>query len=412
MALSYYFYSLGVIPLFTSRAFMPIFATALTARFGPEFDYLANLSGIQLMTSLPNWATSDMTLLVLGVMAAVELITNKIPEARLLLTVTDTKAKAIAGFIVCFFLVGGSSVELIDIVEKEGITTDFQSGQSFAYIWAFIIGSIVWIVAKLREAVFGFLSEIDEDDNLGLQKLLSWMEDGIGFVGVIFVVIFPIIALMITTLTMLGLYLLKRYLEAREEKKKVPCTACNTMNYPCGTACLSCNEPNKNILKVGLLGTIKDQAVRDIETHRFQLLACKRCTLCGNRLKEKNINQICTACSTKPFKSKKEVEKYLGGLRSRLPKTLVVCFGFSFIPILGLIPGIIYYKLNLISGLIGWVPRSSSIFLRWGVRVINILLICLQPVPILGAITLPLMGYTNYSIYQGSIRRMSAKAFI
>lgn len=44
-------------------------------------------------------------------------------------------------------------------------------------------------------------------------------------------------------------------------------------------------------------------------------------------------------------------------------------------------------------------------FARWLARAVSLLLICLQPVPLLGAFSLPLMGLANFLVYRGLLRR-------
>ncbi|MEE8524981.1 MAG: hypothetical protein V3T72_13685 [Thermoanaerobaculia bacterium] len=202
--LSYYMTSLGLIPFFTSRAFTPMFASAMLARIAPHWSWIADLPGSQLLSQVPAWAVSNTTLLVLFVLTLVEVGAAKSPEVRELLTLFDTKIKAVSAFLVCFAIVRGNPMELVEHVEKVGVTTQFAWGQSFAYTWAFAIGAMVWFTSVLRNAVFGFLMDIDPDDDLRVQGLLSWMEDGLGFFGVFFVVIMPTAALVAAGSTILG----------------------------------------------------------------------------------------------------------------------------------------------------------------------------------------------------------------
>ena len=193
MVLTYYLYSFGVVPLFTSRAFLPLFASAIAGRYGSEWAWLAKQAGIELIGALPPWVMFDSTLVTLGILALIEVIAGKIPEARLLYATYESKIKAIAAALVCFFLVYGSMTELPepDPTILAGIIPEMDWNEYLAYGWSLLIGTVVWFMANLRRIIIGFLTEMDGDDDLGLQKLLSWMEDGIGFIGVLFVIIFP-----------------------------------------------------------------------------------------------------------------------------------------------------------------------------------------------------------------------------
>lgn len=412
MALIYYISSLGLVPYFTCRAFIPLFTSAALARLGPAWPMLAEASGFEVIGSLPPFLTSNTALCVLAVMAGVEFVGTKSPEAREILRLFDTKLKAVAAFFICFAMVGGNPFELIELFRRVGFSTDFAWGQSFAYTWSFAIGVVVWLAAALRNAVYGFLIEVDENDDLGLQSLLAWLEDIVSFLGVWLVIIAPVLALGMVALTLLGLYLLRRYLEYREEKTKVPCEHCGNPNSPCGLTCAACGAGRRLAQKVGVLGNVKGVLVTDPGAHQIELLARKRCSSCGERLMEKRVDQSCQGCGKPAFGNHVVFDQYLERLRARLPRTLAILFALSCIPLFGLIPGVIYYRLSLISSLRRYLPRSVGFFTRWVVRVVNICLLCLQPVPILGAVTLPLMCLTNYAVYQAALRRQGRLAFV
>lgn len=406
---SFYLTSLGVIPLFVSRAFVPLFATALVARYGAEWGPIADSVGIVLLAGLPEWTLNDATLGVLGVMAAIEIILAKVPEARQMMVFSDSELKGIAAFLTCFLMVGGDPLDLVRHALDEGISTDFNWGNSIAYTWSFALGWIAWLGAVSRGRIYGFLQEMDEDDSLGLQSLLSWAEDGLGFFGVVFVITLPVIAAGVAGGTLLGLYLLRRYIEAQEEKKKVPCSECGTPNAPCGLQCSQCATPLLEPLRVGVMGIVKEELVVDPAVHRFELLSRKRCSNCGDRLKQKNLEQKCASCDVPAFENSKALDQYLLLLRARLPKTMAISFACSFVPVIGLIPGIVYYRVSLLSSLRAYIPRSTGMLTRWGVGLFNLVLICMQPIPILGALTLPTMCFTNFMVYRGVIVRQSKK---
>lgn len=74
--------------------------------------------------------------------------------------------------------------------------------------------------------------------------------------------------------------------------------------------------------------------------------------------------------------------------------------------------GVIYYRLSLTSSLRRYLSRSTGFLNRWVVRFLNLFLLCLQPIPIFGAVTLPLMCLTNYAVNQSALRRQSSRAFV
>ena len=94
-----------------------------------------------------------------------------------------------------------------------------------------------------------------------------------------------------------------------------------------------------------------------------------------------------------------------------MPKTLGICFALSFIPVFGLIPGILYYRLSLISSLRIYVPLSTGCLMRWVIRIINLILLGIQWVPLLGSLTLPLMCLVNYQVYRKVLEGERRKHF-
>ena len=409
--LMYYLSSFSLIPLLTARAIMPIFATALVARFGPDWGWLADAAGIQLVAGLPAWLSSDKALIILGIFTAIEFLANKSPDFRLMMELSDPAIKGLTGFFLCFQLVDGDFIELLRIVVEQGITAEYVWGHSLAYSWSFLMGWAVYYSARLRGGVARFFAETDEDDDLGLQKLWSLFEDFWGFFGILFVIIMPIVALITASLALLFLYLFRKYLIYREEKQKLPCGSCGHLTHPCAVACPSCKQEREQINRVGIMGITKRDLVTDLEEHRFGLRAGKRCISCGERLAEKKVHQSCRVCATAPFASRAELGAYVAKINERLPKILLICLLISFIPLVGLIPGIIYYRINLLSSLRAYIPLTVGCFTRWSVRLLNILLISLQWIPVFGAVVLPIMAWTNYLVYRSVFKREAERGF-
>ncbi len=407
MDLSFYLITLGVVPLFAFRAFGPLLATALVARFGAEWAPLADIAGIGLLSGLPPWMTDDTTLLILAAMTGLELLLTKVPETRELIRYTDTQLKAIAAFLVCFYLVEGDPRELLEHIRQEGLSTGYAAGQSFAYTWSFGIGSLVWFTATLRRGVYALFDAIDEEDSLGLQRLLSWMEDGIGFLGVIAVVLFPVLGVVLAGSALLGLVAVRRILEARERRQMAPCANCQTPNHLSAVHCSQCRDSLPQPNPVGLFGVAKVGRVEDFDDHRLRLVANKRCPSCASRLVEKRIQQRCPECDTAAFENSSTLEAYLTRLEARLPKTMLICLGLSSVPLIGLIPGILYYRVSLISSLRYYVPGAMGLGVRWFLRMLTLLLLLLQVVPILGAFTLPLMCWLNFRVFSRAVRRQA-----
>jgi hypothetical protein len=126
-------------------------------------------------------------------------------------------------------------------------------------------------------------------------------------------------------------------------------------------------------------------------------------------LKQRAVRQACPTCHTVTFASMAEFHAYLRALQARLPQTLLICLGLSAIPVIGVIPGVVYYRLTLVSGLRGYVPPLRGCLARVMIRVVNWGLILLQPIPVLGALIVPLMCVSSYWIYRSSLNGRAEK---
>src|SRR3954470_551416 len=81
MSLPLLIQGLGSLGVFSSRAFLPAFVTALLLRFGPQVPWLAHAGLLTQVRGVPTWFTSDTALIVLAVLSALELLAERSPEA-------------------------------------------------------------------------------------------------------------------------------------------------------------------------------------------------------------------------------------------------------------------------------------------------------------------------------------------
>jgi len=382
--------SVSSTPLFASRPFVAAFGVAAFARWTEWLD-------------APAWFTHDITMWVLGILAALEILARKDVDIRSFLEDFDGFAKVAVAVTVQLAVLDAESLALL-----ETVTAGMTPG--FGLIWASVIGSVTWTLAAFRRAFLRMLEEIDSEDDLGVQGLISWLED-LGVVGgVALVVILPLVALALFGLTLLGLYLFRKILERREERCKIPCSHCGEPLHPSAFSCPHCGGAHPEPVPVGFFGEPREGRVTDPAEHRIRLISRRRCPVCVTRLPKKTIRQACPACGTETFGSAAAVDEYLEALHGRLPKTALICAGFSLVPVLGIIPGVIYYRLSLISGLRAYIPRSTGCLARWGVRILNLVLISLQWIPGFGALMLPALCVSNFYVYRAVLAREGPKA--
>jgi hypothetical protein len=154
---------------------------------------------------------------------------------------------------------------------------------------------------------------------------------------------------------------------------------------------------------VGVFGQAKAIPAADPARHVFDLVARKRCPVCATRLPKQLVRQACPTCGKVTFESTAEFERYLDVLARRLPRTLLVSSALGAIPLVGLVPGVVYYRLNLVAGLRAYLPPLRGCATRWLVRGLHLAVIVLQPVPLLGAVVLPLLCWSTYWIYRRAL---------
>ncbi|NOT32155.1 MAG: DUF4126 domain-containing protein [Planctomycetes bacterium] len=395
MSLPAVLYTLSSVPIFASRPFLAAFVTALLARFGTELPWIGDNSIVVALSASPEWFQSTTCIAVLGFWALLEVLSAKSPEVRQVLEQVDGLVKTAVAMLVSFAVIDADTARTIGAIQKAGL--------SFDSAWALVIGASTWLAAGLRRKAVELVIEADEGDDIGLQSLLAWAENSWAVLGILFLVIFPLAALVLSLLTTLGIWLVRRRAAAREERAKVPCAGCQTPLRPHATRCHGCQHEVAAPRAVGVFGQPKERATDDRTRHAFDLVARKRCPVCASRLAKCAVQQACPTCTRVTFASPAEFERYLDVLAARLPKTLLVSLGLGAIPLLGVIPGVIYYRLNLVAGLRGYIPPLRGCTTRWIVRVIHLAVIVLQPIPVLGALVLPFMCWSTYAIYRRSL---------
>ncbi|NJP07874.1 MAG: hypothetical protein HC837_20760 [Chloroflexaceae bacterium] len=244
---------------------------------------------------------------------------------------------------------------LAQSTDADGIGLALQVGASVT------AAGVAWFVGGVRNSLLTTIADMDQDDTLGIQSLISWTENIFVVVGLIVFFVLPFVSILLFLLTWLAFFLMQRYVEHREKQSMVPCSNCQTSMFPSATICAACGQPNAAPRQVGMFGQPRKAVATDRETQRFQLIARKRCPVCATRLKEKGIQQRCPTCGTMTFAHGEQLGQYLARLRRRLPKTLLISFGFSCIPLLGLVPGIFYYRISLTSSLSAYMPAECGL---------------------------------------------------
>ncbi|MEM9596596.1 MAG: hypothetical protein AAGD06_20175 [Acidobacteriota bacterium] len=386
-------------PLFSIRPFIAAFCVTGMARLQSEGYFVFLQEGalrLDLSVRMPEWLYSDLALWILALLALAEMLADKNPDIRLMLADLGPAAKALLHYLsqnAVFALSGGVAIAALHM----------RHAGFGELLWTALPAAGVWLMATWRRDILGFLSELDEDDDLGLRSVISWAEDGAVAAGTLVAIFLPALALTVAGLTAAGLWLAQFIIHRREARQRVPCPQCGERILPTATVCHACRTPVAAPVAAGLFGQPTDRPVQDLHQHRLHLLSKKRCFVCASRLRHKRLHQTCDTCGTEMLPSRAWADHYLAYVDAKLGHTLMVCAGLSLIPIFGLIPGIVYYRLSLVSSLRTYLPATTGCLTRWVIRAANLLLLALQWIPILGALTLPAMCYLNYRVYRSAL---------
>ncbi|MCO4768640.1 MAG: hypothetical protein KDA24_01325 [Deltaproteobacteria bacterium] len=391
---------LATAPLFASRAFLAAFLVALTARFGGAIPFLSDSSAITALQAAPPWFTSDVAVIVLGVLAVLEATAERSVDARRMLTELGPYLKLGAALAINLGLADAQTSAMLQeltVYAPEGV---LHAGLDASHALATGAALFTFWLAVMRKRALSFLLDADEEDDLGLQGALVWVEDAFVFGGVAALAVFPALALVVLGMTAAALFALDRWTAHREASRRVPCGSCEVELHPSAPHCPSCNAA-RDASALGFLGRPKESAAGP--RHPQLLLAAKRCPHCATRLGKARLDQVCSACGKEAFASRADVDAYLSAVQRQLPKTLLVCALFGAIPLLGLIPGIIYYRLSLLGGLRRYLRPGASFTTRWLSRFLTIGLLALQWIPVVGAAMLPLLALANYALYRRAL---------
>ena len=392
----------GLSAFFASRTFIPAFATALTLRFGLSPEWFGWF-GVEVSTAQePTWFTGTTCLVVLALLSAVEVVATKSADARAVMVGIDPYVRPVVAVLTYMGLSGA----VFPVEEVVGLRT-----AGFLDLFpALLVGVATWWTTTTRSDAVAFLADADEDDDLGVQDLMSWAEDLWAAAGPWLLVIFGGSMLLVAGIVIGLFYLLKKRAEYKDEQSKIECKACTAKVYGSAVQCQSCGTKIDAPRAIGFFGGAKKGPAHDLARHPFLLAEKKRCSTCATRLEERRPRQTCTACGHELFADSEFAQAYLDSIASRLPRTLAVSALFSLVPIVGLIPGVIYYRFAIVAPFRRYTPRGRSLFLRWGITLFFILLALVQLVPVVGGAVVPLMAFVNYRVYRTSFQGLLDEA--
>lgn len=388
-----YLKTLGIMPSLSARPATALLVLSVAITFGWVVG--------------PVWLVGTLPIVLLLLITLAEWNVGKEVAIMELLETVMPFVKVVLAIIISQAMLETESAEMLTVLLSEETAAIPWWAEAINWLWSAFIGVLTWYASLYRQSYLFFISEFDEDNDLGLLSLYTWMEGLFTAGNILLALIAPIAAIILFALTVLTLHLLRRYLNRQEEKKRIPCTNnCGTLIYGTALSCPKCQTKNSTPLKVGLLGQTTSKYVTNRQSHHWELMAQKRCPRCATRFRGRDMHHICEECGESVLGSPEAVKEYVQYFEAKLPKTLVVSGFLGLVPFAGIILGVVYYRLNLISPMRRYVPVTQGCLGRWGTRLINLVLLTFQPIPVLGAFMLPLMCYISFTIY----RRLMVKS--
>jgi RNA polymerase subunit RPABC4/transcription elongation factor Spt4 len=367
--------------------------TALLLRFGPDIPVVQHLGLLaHLRHGQPTWFTSDISLIVLVVLSAVEILGQKNPEARQVIHEFDIYLKPALAALTSLGVISSGDASFVG-------HTVHEAGFSQA-IFPLISALLTYRLAVVRKSVV--LAVFDHLDGTGLDKLISWLEEAWTVFGVFLLIIFPLLMLLIIGVATGVLFAIRKRLEIAEDRRRIACPHCQTLMYPCAVACPKCHQANATPSDVGWLGQSKPYPTADPANHAYRLVEKRRCPSCASRFPARRPFDPCQTCSGSSSADAKFAARYADFISRRVPLVLMVCFLMSLVPILGLIVASVYYRMEIVLPFSQYLPLGKRFMLRWGIRLLFLILILFQIIPLLGGLIAPLMAYISYIAYRNS----------
>jgi hypothetical protein len=389
---------LGSIGFFSTRIFLPALITALFIRFGAEIPLLAHSPLMGHVQSHPAWFTSDASIAILAVLSVLEFLAQKNPDARRLMHEFDAGAKGVMALLTALGVASATDTKFVQ-------QTMHQAG--FSLHLPAILAAVGTVgVARIRGAALSALHEIDPDDALRLQHLISWAEDGWVLVGMLLLFLSPVLMLILIGIAIGLLLAVRKYLESIEEQTRIPCTSCGTEIYPSACACFRCKTPLASPHAIGLLGQSKPYPDPDPANHALRLIEKKRCPLCATHFRQRTPRQTCSTCGTALF-AESGATPYVDFITTRLPLALGISTALSLVPLVGLLVGTIYYQFTLVYPFTGYLPFGKRFTLKWGIRILFVILFFFQLIPFLGAVVVPAMALISFLAYRSAFNKLA-----
>lgn len=360
-------WSLGLMPLFASRVFLPAFLFALLLAFPDCFPFVEVGEAV----AVDSWLTSTPVLIGLGALTVIEFLADKNPDLQEWLLQFGRVAKPIAYLAVSLQLVDPATQEVLENLQLAG----------FAYDWRLLvlIAGAIGVVAidALRRIVYDLLLELDDDGSLGIRQAVGYFEDGFVLFGFLLFIAAAVVALVFYALMVLALLLLRARIDRRAERAKTPCVNCGVRIPQVAPQCYNCRTPQPAVHHIGWLAQPKATTITDdLRDHRLQLVTQGRCPVCSHKLSERRYDQTCRSCGTSVV-AIVPLSTFHGYIRRRFAIMLAAGVGLGFIPIFGFVTAVVANSVYVLAPLRRYRSRGANWLSKLGARLLFLMAVSL-----------------------------------
>ena len=390
--------ALGMIPLFASRTFLPAFLTGVFLTYPNIFP------GMEGVADIPDGSilTRTWMLITLGVLSILEIWADKNSDIRSMMNNAVTYLKPASYLLVSLGIIDNSSAHILYEVQWAGFDPMW-------ILFTFGMLAVHWL-ASLRRDFIEFLEDIDEDDNLFIGKIISWMEDSMVFFGFVLLIWSGILMVVLYAgLIALFVYIRKRQ-ERKLEEQKVECSDCGERNMPFAIKCFKCGAKQSQVHQIGIFGQKKDSLILNVKEHQINLISHRKCPNCGNKLQSREVLQKCECCQEELFKEP-SLKTFTRSMDKKFYKIAGISFLLGFIPIAGFIISAVLANIYLFSPYRKYIPKGGSFITKMFIKFFTLLFFILGVA--FGFIAAPVYCIMRYYIWKGKFKaRVPSKRII
>ena len=136
-----------------------------------------------------------------------------------------------------------------------------------------------------------------------------------------------------------------------------------------------------------------------LEKLPVKLLVAGRCCICATPI-QKGPKSTCPQCQIVPHADQHWRHLYDQHVVRRVPLVLIVCALLGFIPVVGILPAVVCYRILLVRPYARVVGLGQKLGAKWGLRVLLFVMAWLQFMPGVGAIAIPVLAFISHRIWR------------